>query len=94
MRCNRVLMSNRNFDFSAVARILKAQNTANYYNRQQTVIQGQTGLPYTTELLAVNPQSGNFDADSITSLHAGQQAYYFKGVPITTVLAPQTFTTK
>ena len=87
-------MSNRNFDFSAVARILKAQNVANYYNRQQTVIQGQTGLPYTTELLAVNPQSGNFDADTIATVHAGQPAYYFKGVPITTVLVPQTFTTK
>ena len=74
-------MSNRNFDFSAVARILKAQNVANYYNRQQTVIQGQTGIPYTTELLAVNPQSGNFDADSIASPPCWSAGLLFQGCP-------------
>ena len=87
-------MSNRNFDFSAIVKILNAQNNANYYNRQQTVVQAQTsGIPYTTELQQFNPQTGNYDADTIATLQAGQQAYYFKGLPITTVLAPQQFTT-
>ena len=84
-------MSNRNFDFSAVASIRKAQNAANYYNRQQAVNQGQTGIPYTGELLAVNPQSGNYDADTISTIRSGQQAYYLKGFPDTTVLSPQVF---
>ena len=38
-----------------------------------------------------NPQTGNYDADTIATLQAGQQAYYFKGSPNTTVLAPQQF---
>jgi len=87
-------MSNRNFDFSSIVKILNAQNNANYYNRQQTVVQAQTsGIPYTTELQQFNPQTGNFDADTIATIRAGQQAYYFKGLPITTVLAPQQYTT-
>ena len=87
-------MSNRNFDFSSIVKILNAQNNANFYNRQQTVVQAQTsGIPYTTELQQFNPQTGNYDADTIATLQAGQQAYYFKGLPITTVLAPQQFTT-
>ena len=87
-------MSNRNFDFSSIVKIMNAQNNANYYNRQQTVVQGQTsGIPYTMELQQFNPQTGNYDADTIATIQAGQQAYYFKGLPITTVLAPQQFTT-
>ena len=86
-------MSNRNFDFSSIVKILNAQNNANFYNRQQTVVQATSGIPYTTELQQFNPQTGNYDADTIATLQAGQQAYYFKGLPITTVLAPQQFTT-
>ena len=85
-------MSNRNFDFSSIVKILNAQNNANYYNRQQTVVQAQTsGIPYRTELQQVNPQTGNYDADTIATIRAGQQAYYLKGAPNTTVLAPQQF---
>jgi hypothetical protein len=86
-------MSNRNYDSSSVIKILKAQNTANYYNRQQAVVQGQMEIPYTTELIAVNPQTGNFDADSIPNIRAGQQAYYFKNYPIVTSLDPQQYVT-
>jgi len=86
-------MSNRNFDFSSIVKILNAQNNANYYNRQQAVVQATSGIPYTTELQQFNPQTGNYDADTIATLQAGQQAYYFKGLPITTVLSPQQFTT-
>jgi len=85
-------MSNRNFDFSAIVKILNAQNNANFYNRQQTVVQRTPGIPYTIDLQAANPQTGNYDADTIATLQAGQQAYYFKGVPDTTVLAPQQYT--
>ena len=81
-------MSNRNFDFSSIVNILKAQNAGNSYNRQQTAVQGQTRVPYTTELAAVNPQTGNFDADTTDNIRAGQQAYYLKGVPVTTVIVP------
>jgi hypothetical protein len=88
-------MSNRNFDFSAIVKILNAQNTANYYNRQQTVVNAQkSATPYTAELAAGNPQTANFDADTIETIRAGQQAYYLKGNPITTVLAPQPFVAK
>jgi hypothetical protein len=85
-------MSNRNFDFSAIVKILNAQNNANFYNRQQTVVQRTPGIPYTIELQPGNPQTGNYDADTIATLQAGQQAYYFKGVPDTTVLSPQIYT--
>jgi hypothetical protein len=85
-------MSNRNFDFSAVVKILNAQNNANFYNRQQTVVQRTPGIPYTIDLQSANPQTGNYDADTIATLQAGQQAYYFKGVPDTTVLSPQQYT--
>lgn len=85
-------MSNRNFDFSAIVKILNAQNNANFYNRQQTIVQRQTGLPYTVELQPANPLTGNYDADTIATLQSGQQAYYFKGVPDTTVLSPQLYT--
>ena len=84
-------MSNRNFDFSAIVKILNAQNNANFYNRQQTVVQRTPGLPYTVELQPANPLTGNYDADTIATIQAGQQAYYFKGVPDTTVLSPQQY---
>jgi hypothetical protein len=84
-------MSNRNFDFSAIVKILNAQNNANFYNRQQTVVQATTGA-YTIDLQSTNPQTGHYDADTIATLQAGQQAYYFKGVPDTTVLVPQQYT--
>ena len=86
-------MSNRNYDSSSVIKILKAQNAANYYNRQQAVVQGQMEIPYDIELIAVNPQTGNFDADSIPNIRAGQQAYYFKNYPIVTSLDPQQYAT-
>ena len=85
-------MSNRNFDFSAIVKILNAQNNANFYNRQQTIVQRTPGLPYTIDLQAANPQTGNYDADTVATIQAGQQAYYFKGVPDTTVLSPQLYT--
>ena len=84
-------MSNRNFDFSAIVKILNAQNNANFYNRQQTVVQRTPGIPYTIDLHPANPLTGNYDADTIATLQAGQQAYYFKGVPDTTVLSPQQY---
>lgn len=84
-------MSNRNFDFSAIVKILNAQNNANFYNRQQTVVQRTPGIPYTIDLHPANPLTGNYDADTIATLQSGQQAYYFKGVPDTTVLSPQQY---
>jgi len=88
-------MANRNFDFSAIVRILNAQNNGNYYNRQQAVVQGQKkGIPYTAELSSGNPQTANFNADTIPTIRAGQQAYYFKGNPTTTLLVPQPFVAK
>jgi Concanavalin A-like lectin/glucanases superfamily/Fibronectin type III domain len=85
-------MSNRNYDSSTIIKIMKAQNAANYYNRQQTVVQEQTAVPYNTELQQFNPQTGNFDADTIPNIQAGQQAYYFKNYPIVTSIDPQQFT--
>jgi hypothetical protein len=85
-------MSNRNFDFSAIVRILNAQNNGNYYNRQQAVVQDQrSGIPYTASLSAGNPQTANFNADTVSVIRAGQQAYYLKNAPTTTVLSPQQF---
>jgi len=85
-------MSNRNFDFSAIVKILNAQNNANYYNRQQTVVNAQpSGTPYTAELSSGNPQTANFNADTIPTIRAGQQVYYFKGNPTTTLLVPQPY---
>lgn len=84
-------MSNRNFDSSVIANILKAQNAANYYSRQQTVVQAQKQFPYSTELQQFNPQTGNYDADIVATIQAGQQAYYFKGFPDTTVIVPQVY---
>jgi hypothetical protein len=86
-------MANRNFDFSAIVKIRNAQNAANYYNRQTALSKGATGIPYRSELQLVNPQTGNFNADTIGTIRAGQQAYYFKGDPITTVLAPEVYET-
>jgi len=83
-------MSNRNFDFSAIVKILNAQNNANFYNRQQTVVQATRGA-YTIDLQSSNPQTGNYNADTVATLQAGQQAYYFTGVPDTTVLVPQQY---
>jgi hypothetical protein len=84
-------MSTRNYNFSAIVNIMRAQNAANNYNRQQTIAKKQSQFPYNTELDLFNPQTGNFDADTIINIQAGQQVYYFKGDPITTVIVPEQF---
>jgi hypothetical protein len=86
-----VEMSNRNFDFSSIVKILNAQNTANFYNRQQSLVGKIRGIPAQVQVQPANPQTTNLNADTIPVVRAGQQAYYFKNNPTTTVLSPQQF---
>jgi hypothetical protein len=86
-----VEMANRNYDFSSIVKILNAQNTANFYNRQQTLVNKISGIPAQVEIQPSNPQTGNLNADTVPTIRAGQQAYYFKNNPNTTVLSPQQF---
>ena len=81
-------MSNRNFDSSTIIKILKAQNAANFYNRQNQIVAGITTVPAQVEIQPSNPQTVNYDADTITTIQAGQQAYYFKNYPIVTSIDP------
>jgi hypothetical protein len=85
-------MSNRNFDSSTIIKILKAQNAANFNNRQQQIISTISTIPAQVQVQPANPQTANSDADTIPNIQAGQQAYYFKGVPVVTVLSPQNYT--
>ena len=86
-----VEMSNRNFDFSSIVKILNAQNAANFYNRQQKIVSKINTTPAQLEIQPANPQTANLNADTVPILRAGQQAYYFKNMPVTTVISPQTF---
>jgi hypothetical protein len=81
-------MSNRNYDSSALITIMRAQSSANYYNRQTTVVQKVSTTPAQVEIQSNNPQTVNYDVDATTNIRAGQQAYYFKNSPVTTVIAP------
>jgi hypothetical protein len=82
-------MSNRNYGGSSIISILKAQNAANYYNRQQAVVNNLKNGPLKPgQAQLVNPYTGNFNADSITNLVAGQQKYYLKDTQGTTVISP------
>jgi hypothetical protein len=81
-------MSNRNFDGSTIIKILKAQNTANFYNRQNQIVAGINTVPAQVEIQPANPQTENFDAEIISTIRAGQQAYYFKNFPIVTSIDP------
>ena len=84
-------MSNRNYDSSALITIMRAQSSGNYYNRQTTVVQKIRTTPAQVEIQTTNPQTVNYNVDATTNIRAGQQAYYFKSSPVTTVLAPQTY---
>ena len=84
-------MANRNFDFSAIVKILKAQNAANFYNRQQQIVNTVSTTPAQVEIQPANPQTANYDADTVPTIRAGQQAYYFKNNPTTTILSPQSY---
>ena len=81
-------MSTRNFDSSALINIIKAQSSGSYYNRQTQVVKGVTTVPAQVAVQTVNPQTENYDGNTITTIQAGQQAYYFKGQPITTLVVP------
>jgi hypothetical protein len=81
-------MSNRNYDSSALITIMRAQSSANYYNRQTTVVQKVSTTPAQVEIQSNNPQTVNYDVDATTNIRAGQQVYYFKNSPLTTVIAP------
>ena len=81
-------MSNRNFDSSTIIKILKAQNAANFYNRQNQIVAGITTVPAQVEIQPANPQTVNYDADTIATIQAGQQAYYFKNYPTVTSIDP------
>jgi surface protein len=81
-------MSNRNFDGSSIIKILKAQNAANFYNRQNQIVAGINTVPAQVEIQPANPQTENFDAETIATIRAGQQAYYFKNYPIVTSIDP------
>lgn len=78
-------MSNRNFDASTIIKIMKAQNAANNHNRYQTLENSSISQ------LQPNPQATHYDADVVNEYNAGSQAYYFKGVPDTTVISPVIF---
>jgi hypothetical protein len=81
-------MSNRNFDGSSIIKILKAQNAANFYNRQLQVVANINTVPAQVEIQPANPQTVNYDADTIATIQAGQQAYYFRNYPIVTSIDP------
>lgn len=81
-------MSNRNYDSSSIIKILKAQNAANFYNRQIQVLSDISGTPAQVEIQPANPQTVNYDADTIATIQAGQQAYYFKNYPTVTSIDP------
>ena len=82
-------MSNRNYGGSSIISILKAQNAANYYNRQQSFVNTiKSGPLKPGQAQLVNPYTGNYDADTITNLVAGQQRYYLKDTQGLTVLSP------
>uniref|UniRef100_A0A6C0AQV7 Fibronectin type-III domain-containing protein n=1 Tax=viral metagenome TaxID=1070528 RepID=A0A6C0AQV7_9ZZZZ len=78
-------MSNRNFDASTIIKILKAQNAANNHNRYQSLENASINQ------LQPNSQTEHYDADVVNEYNAGSQAYYFQGVPITTVMSPVIF---
>jgi hypothetical protein len=86
-----VEMSNRNFDFSAIVNILNSQNVGNFYNRQQQLVNTINTRPAQIQVQPANPQTANSDADTVPTIRAGQQAYYFKNGTTTTVLSPQVF---
>jgi hypothetical protein len=64
---------------------MKAQNAANNHNRYQTLENSSISQ------LQPNPQATHYDADVVNDYNAGSQAYYFKGVPDTTVISPVIF---
>jgi len=64
---------------------MKAQNAANNHNRYQTLENSSISQ------LQPNPQARQYDADIVNDYIAGSQAYYFKGVPVTTVVSPEIF---
>jgi len=64
---------------------MKAQNAANNHNRYQTLENSSVNQ------LQPNPQARHYDADVVNEYNAGSQAYYFKGVPVTTVVSPVIF---
>ena len=84
-------MSNRNFDSSTIINIRKAQNAANFYNRQIQVLSDISGTPAQVQIQPANPQTANLDATTIDTIHAGQQAYYFKNYPVTTTIVPENY---
>jgi len=84
-------MSTRNYDSSALINIIKAQSSGSYYNRQVQTVSKVTTVPAQVKLQSTNPQTENYDADTITTIQAGQQAYYFKGQPTTTLIVPLTY---
>jgi len=84
-------MSNRNFDFSAIVNILNSQNVGNFYNRQQRLVNTISTVPAQTQIQSGNPQTANSDADTVPTIRAGQQAYYFKNGTTTTIMSPQNY---
>ena len=86
-----VEMSNRNFDFSAIVNILNSQNAGNFYNRQQRLVNTISTVPAQIQVQPANPQTANSDADTVPTIRAGQQAYYFKNGTTTTILSPQNY---
>jgi hypothetical protein len=84
-------MANRNFDFSAIVNILKSQNAGNFYNRQQRLVNTISTVPAQIQVQPANPQTANSDADTVPTIRAGQQAYYFKNGTTTTIMSPQNY---
>jgi hypothetical protein len=84
-------MSNRNFDFSAIVNILNSQNAGNFYNRQQRLVNTISTIPAQIQVQPANPQTANSDADTVPTIRAGQQAYYFKNGTTTTIMSPQNY---
>ena len=84
-------MPTRVYNASLITGIRKAQNDADYYNRYQALL--ASGLPVATDIggLIANPQTGNYDASTTTTLNFGLTAQYFKNYGDTTVLAAQQF---
>lgn len=81
-------MYTRNYSASAITNIKKAQTAANFYSRATQVVLDASSVAVQQLSQTASPQTGNNDADTINTIQAGQQAYYFTGNLITTVIGP------
>ena len=82
-------MPTRIYNASLITGIKKAQNDADFYARYQAILASGLSISMQLGSLVDNPQTGNYDASTTTTLNVGRTPQYFKNYGDTTVLAPQ-----